>query len=252
VALKRIIARLDIKNATVIKGIMMEGLRVVGSPVEMARSYYENGVDEILYIDAVASLYGRSSLFDLVKESARQVFVPMTVGGGIRSIEDATRMLECGAEKIAINTAAVADPDLIDQLARRFGSQCVVGSVHAKKIGDGKYEAYTEYGRERVELNLIQWCQELESRGAGELLLTCIDRDGRKLGFDQDLLSLIAADLKIPLVCSGGISEPGYAAEAFLNGADGVAIASALHYKTHSIHDFKTHCTKFGIGVRLA
>jgi imidazole glycerol-phosphate synthase subunit HisF len=226
----RLIARLDIKGPNLIKGVQMEGLRVMGDPYDFARRYYEAGVDELLYIDIVASLYGRSKLTEVVRCTAQDVFVPMTVGGGIRSIEDVTELLRAGADKVAINTAAVARPDLIAEVANRFGSQCMVLSIEAKSQTPGKWEVYTETGREHSGLDVVEWARRGVALGAGEVLVTSIDREGTRKGFDTDLIKAIAGAVEVPVIASGGYGAAGDLTAALGAGADAVAVADALHY----------------------
>jgi cyclase len=180
----RLIARLDIKGPNLIKGVHLEGLRVIGSPNEYALKYYQQGADELIYMDCVASLYGRNSLEEIIQNAAKDVFVPMTVGGGIRSVEDATNLLRCGADKVAVNTAAVANPQLISGISQRFGSQCMVLSIEAKQVGPDKWEVFTDNGRERTGLDVIDWVKKGVDLGAGEILLTSVDREGTRKGFD--------------------------------------------------------------------
>ena len=187
----RLIARLDIKGPNLIKGVHLEGLRVVGSPNEYAVRYYEQGADELIYMDSVASLYARNHLGEIIKAAAKDIFIPMTVGGGIRSIDDATEILRSGADKVAINTAAVADPTLISKLAQKFGSQCVVLSIEAKKNTNSEWEVLTENGRERSGLNVVSWAIQGFEYGAGEILLTSVDMEGTRKGFDCDLVRAV-------------------------------------------------------------
>lgn len=226
----RLIARLDIKGPNLIKGVQLEGLRVMGEPYEFARRYYEAGVDELLYIDIVASLYGRSKLTEVVRRTAQDVFVPMTVGGGIRHIDDVTELLRAGADKVAINTAAVARPALLAEVARRFGSQCLVLSIEAKQQAVGKWEVFTETGRERSGMDVIEWVQRGVEMGAGEVLLTSIDREGTRKGYDCALIAAVAAVVEVPLIASGGYGARGHLGAAMAAGADAVAVADALHY----------------------
>ena len=189
----RLIARLDIKGPNLIKGIRFEGLRVIGSPAEHALRYYQQGADELIYIDSVASLYGRNNLSDIVQSAARNVFIPLTVGGGIRSTDDVRHLLRCGADKVAVNTAAIAQPGLITEIAREFGSQCMVLSIQAKQIAPGRWEAYTDTGRERSGVDVIEWARRGVQLGAGEILITSVDREGTRKGFDIDLVRTVAA-----------------------------------------------------------
>ena len=204
----RLIARLDVKGSTLIKGVHLEGLRVLGDPQEYAKRYYAEGADELIYIDVVATLYGRSKLTDIVRRTAEEVFIPMTVGGGIRSIEDVRDMLGAGADKVAINTAAVNRPDLIVEVSRRFGSQCMVLSIEAKQQAEGHWEVYTDCGRERSGLNVVEWARRGEALGAGEILLTSVDREGTRQGFDLQLTHAITSVVGIPVIASGGMGKP--------------------------------------------
>jgi len=214
----RLIARLDIKGPNLIKGVHLEGLRVIGSPNEHALRYYEQGADELVYMDIVASLYGRNSLADIVEKAARDVFVPMTVGGGIRSVDDATRLLRAGADKVAVNTAAVQNSVLILEIAKRFGSQCMVLSIEAKQIGADRWEAYTDNGRERTGLDVIEWVKKGVALGAGEILLTSVDREGTKKGFDTRLIRAVTDVVSVPVIASGGMGEPAHVADAVRQG----------------------------------
>lgn len=205
----RLIARLDIKGANLIKGVHLEGLRVIGAPNENAKRYYEQGVDELIYMDCVASLYGRNHLGDIVRAAAENIFVPMTVGGGIRSVDDATQILRAGADKVAVNTAAVANPQLITEIVRRFGSQCMVLSIEAKQVGPERWEAYTDNGRERTGLDVIEWVKRGVAMGAGEVLLTSVDREGTRKGFDIALVRAVTAEVSVPVIASGGMGKLG-------------------------------------------
>jgi imidazole glycerol-phosphate synthase subunit HisF len=247
----RLIARLDIKGPNLIKGIHLEGLRIIGSPAEHALRYYEQGIDELLYMDCVASLYGRNHLGDIVRSAAENIFVPMTVGGGIRSVDDATQILRAGADKVAVNTAAVATPQLITDIARRFGSQCMVLSIEAKQIGAGRWEVYTDNGRERTGLDVIEWVKRGVSMGAGEILLTSVDREGTRKGFDIDLVRAASAEVSVPIIASGGMgSSEDMVAVARAGGADAVAMADILHYKRTGVGDIRAHARAAGLGVR--
>lgn len=246
----RLIPRLDIKGENLVKGIQLEGLRVLGRPDEFALDYYESGADEIIFIDIVASLYGRNNIEGIVERTAKSIFVPLTVGGGIRSIEDATRLLRAGADKVAINTAAVARPELISDLARRFGSQCVVVNIEAKKMDSG-WEVLTENGRERTGLDAIQWAMKAVEMGAGEILLTSVDKEGTQRGFDQALISAIVPKVSVPVVISGGMGTMAH----FLDAAKsvelgGVAMASVLHYKKMDIPEIREKAKGAGLPVR--
>jgi cyclase len=225
----RVIARLDIKGPNVIKGIQMEGLRVVGNPADLARRYAEQGACELLYLDTVASLYGRNQLGDLLEETTRDVFVPVTVGGGISSQEEANRLLRSGADTVALNTPALRDYALVGRLASSFGSQAVTVSIEAKRINN-HWEAFTDCGRNRTGRDAVQWAAEAVDRGAGQILVTSIDRDGTRTGFDLDLINAIASLVEVPVIASGGCRNKEDVEGARKAGANGVAIGAALHY----------------------
>lgn len=228
----RIIARLDVKNDWVIKGIQMEGLRKVGAPVELATAYYEAGAHELVFMDAVASLYDRNTLFHIIEQACEKVFIPITIGGGLRTLEDVSSALFAGADKVAINTAAVKNLPLITEIANRFGSQCVIGSIEAKQQSDGSWQAYVDNGREPAGLDVLEWVQQLEAAGAGEILLTSVDRDGTCRGFDLELLTAVTAVTTRPLILSGGYGRAEHLQALSdcpeLPGA--IAVASAFHY----------------------
>jgi len=227
----RIIPRLEIKGPNLVKGIHFEGLRVMGKPEAFARAYYEAGADELIYVDAVASLYGRNSLLDLVERTAREIFVPLTVAGGLRSLDDIREVLRAGADKVAINTAAVADPDLIRKASRKFGSSTIVVLIEFIRHKDGRYEAYTDFGRESSGLDAFDWALKATELGAGELLLTSIDRDGTGTGYDIELTRRIAEAVPIPVIAGGGAGTRAHVAEVITEGAaDAVSVASLLHY----------------------
>ena len=247
----RIIARLDIKGPNLIKGIHLEGLRVIGSPGEHALRYYLLGIDELIYMDCVASLYGRNHLGSIVSAAAKDIFVPMTVGGGIRSVEDATQILRAGADKVAINTAAVSNPQLVTDIARRFGSQCMVLSVEAKQVGHERWEVYTDNGRERTGLDVVEWVKRGVALGAGEVLLTSVDREGTRKGFDVSLVRAVAAEVSVPLIASGGMGKPEDLVDVVREGgADAVAMADILHYKRSEVGVIRAVAMAEGLGVR--
>lgn len=247
----RLIARLDIKGPNLIKGIHLEGLRVIGPPNEYALRYYQQGADELIYMDTVASLYGRNNLGDIVQRAAENVFVPMTVGGGIRSIENATTLLRSGADKVAINTAAVANPSLISEIAHRFGSQCMVLGIEAKQVGPGRWEAYTDNGRERTGLDVIEWVRKGVDLGAGEVLLTSVDREGTRKGFDVSLIEAVTREVAVPVIASGGMGRPEHLIDAVeKGGADAIAMADILHYNRATIGDVRAVAHAAGIEVR--
>jgi cyclase len=245
----RIIAKLDVKPPYVIKGVHLEGLRKVGKPEEMAVKYYEQGADEIFYVDCVASLYRREILYDLVRETAGRLFVPFCVGGGVKTVDDAAKLLHAGADKVLMNTYAIANPSVIKDSARVFGSQCVVVSIEAKKWGD-KWECYTDCGRIRSGKDVIDWAREAQDLGAGEILLTSVDCDGRKRGFDIELTKKVSEAVNIPVVASGGAGTAEHIAKVIDEGyADAVAVASILHYGEATINDIKGHCRARGLEV---
>ena len=236
----RIIARLDIKNSNLIKGINFEGLRIVGNPNKHAVEYYKKGVDEIIFMDVVASLYGRNNLTDIINSATNDIFIPITVGGGVRSIKDAEKIFLAGADKIAINTAAVKNPNLIEDLSKKFGSQSIVLSVEAKKKDKGNWEVYTENGRQETGLDVIKWTKIATEKGVGEILLTSVDMEGTKKGFDFDLIKKVSNNVNVPIIASGGFGKPNDMLKAHLDcSADAVAIADAFHFKRVKIEDLR-------------
>jgi cyclase len=248
---KRIIARLDIKGPNLIKGVHLEGLRIIGDPQEFARKYYQQGADELLYIDIVASLYGRSKLIDIARRTADEVFIPITVGGGIRNLDDVKDLLRAGADKVAINTAAVHRPELISEVSRKFGSQCMVLSIEAKQQPSGNWEVYTDCGRERSGLDVIEWACRGVDLGAGEILLTSIDREGTRKGFDIELTRSITDVIGIPVIASGGMGKPSDIISVVdKGGADAAAIADILHYNRFSIADIRSAALEGGVKIR--
>lgn len=249
----RLIARLDIKGPNLIKGVHLEGLRVVGDPQDYARRYYEQGADELLYIDIVASLYGRSMLTEIVRRAAHDVFVPLTVGGGVRQVDDVRDLLRAGADKVAINTAAVRRPELITEVSRRFGSQAMVLSIEAKEQATGRWEVYTDCGRERSGVDAVQWAIRGVELGAGEVLVTSIDREGTKRGFDVPLTRAIADAVPVPVIASGGYGEPIHLVQVVQEGrADAVAFADALHYERSTLQALRQTASAANIAVRQA
>lgn len=247
----RLIARLDIKGASLIKGVHLEGLRVIGSPRTYSIKYYEQGADEIIFMDSVASLYGRNHLADAITSAVRDNFIPITVGGGIRSAEDAKLILRAGADKVALNTGAIANPNVISSIAKLFGSQCVVLSIEAKQVRDGQWEAYTENGRERTRRDVVDWALEAVSLGAGEILLTSIDREGTRKGFDVHLVKAVSTVVSVPVIASGGMGKPeDLIAVVKEGGADAVAMADMLHYGRGTIQDVRKIAIDAGIRVR--
>ena len=247
----RLIARLDVKGPNLIKGVHLEGLRVIGPPNDYAQMYYAQGADELIYMDVVASLYGRNSLGEIVERTAQDVFIPLTVGGGIRSMDDATHLLRCGADKLAVNTAAVASPGLISDIARRFGSQCMVLSVEAKRMGPEHWEVFTDNGRERTGLDVVAWIKQGVALGAGEILLTSVDREGTRKGFDVQLVRAVTQEVSVPVIASGGMGAPEHLVEVVERGeADAVAMADILHYRRATVGDIRNTARAAGLEVR--
>jgi len=238
--LKRVIARLDVKGPRLVKGIHLEGWRFLPkTPNEYCYEYYLQGADEIIYIDAVASLYGRDSIKDIIRKTTENVFIPITVGGGIRTLEDAYDILRSGADKVAVCSQAVKTPHLISEIANKFGNQCMVVSIQAKKDVNGNYKVWYDVAREKTEIDVIEWAQQAEELGAGEILLTDIDAEGMERGMNLDLINKVSQAVKIPVIVSGGVGKSIDASNALANGADAVAIAKALHYNKLSISDIK-------------
>jgi len=235
--LTRIIPRLDIKGPNLVKGVHLEGLRVLGKPETFARHYYEQGADELLYIDIVASLYGRNNLLDIVERTAREIFVPLTVGGGMRTLDDIRRVLRAGADKVAVNTAAVRRPEFVREAANRFGASTIVVSIEAIRRPDGGWEPYTDNGREKTGLDALEWAARVAEMGAGEILLTAIDREGTGKGYDLELTRRVATAVPIPVIACGGAGRPEHVAVVLREGrADAASLASVLHYDFVSRH----------------
>ncbi|MCK6451166.1 MAG: imidazole glycerol phosphate synthase cyclase subunit [Alphaproteobacteria bacterium] len=248
----RLIARLDIKGPNLIKGVNLEGVRVVGDPQAHARRYYEEGIDELVYIDAVASLYNRNSLTEIVRYTAENVFVPVTVGGGVRSLDDVEKLLRSGADKVAINTAAIRRPGLVTEVSRRFGSQCMVLSIEAKRVGPGRWEAYTDNGREKTGVDAVEWARRGAGLGAGEILVTSVDQEGTRKGFDVTLVKAITSAIDLPVIASGGMGAPEHlVAVAGDGGADAVAMADVLHYKRLGLGEIRAAARAAGLRVRM-
>ncbi len=227
----RIIPRLDIKGPNLVKGIHLEGLRVLGNPEEFARFYYENGADELIYMDVVASLYGRNSLHDIISRTAKDIFIPITVGGGLRTIEDIRNVLRAGADKVSLNTAAIKNPSIINEAARKFGSSTIVIAIEAIKQPDGRYLAYTDNGREHTGVEAVEWAKRAESSGAGEILITSVDREGTGTGFDIELVRAVSEAVAIPVIAHGGCHSAEDVVDVIHKGsADAVSVASIIHY----------------------
>ena len=227
----RIIPRLDIKGPNLVKGIHLEGLRVLGNPEDFARYYYENGADELIYQDVVASLYERNSLHDIISRTAKDILIPLTVGGGLRSLEDIRLVLRAGADKVSLNTATIKNPIFISEAANKFGSSTIVVAIEAIKQTDGRYLAYIDNGREETGIEVIQWAQQIEKLGAGELIITSVDREGTAEGFDIELIKSISNVVNIPIIAHGGASTMSNIKDAIQVGnASALAIASIFHY----------------------
>ena len=246
----RLIARLDIKSPNLVKGIQLEGLRKLGNPNDFALKYYLQGVDELFYADIVASLYERNSLLDIIEKTTNDVFVPITVGGGIRSIKDVEAALRAGADKVSINTAAIKNPLIIKEVSQKFGSQCMVLSIQAKRHS-GYWEAYYDNGREHSYLDVVEWAKKGEELGAGEIMLTSVDREGTGKGFDIELVKAVTDIVTIPVIASGGMGTLEDVDRVANEGAaDAVAIAQAFHYKKFTVDDVRQHCITKQIPVR--
>ena len=249
--MKRIIARIDIKNNTLIKTVQLEGLRVVGEPKERMLAYYEQGVDELIYMDIVASLYGRNGLFDLIDVASKNCFVPLTVGGGIRNLEDAKNSMMAGADKLAINTAAAANPKIISELADVLGSQAVVLSVEAQKMEDGGWQAFCDNGREPTGRDVLLWIEEACSLGIGEIMVTSIANEGMNKGFDLELLQAVGKIATVPVIASGGYGNSEHGIECLsVEGIDAMTVAGSLHFDRQIIPDIKLDLRNAGIAVR--
>ena len=248
----RLIARLDVKAPFLIKGINLEGVRKLGLPNDFAVRYYRQGIDEILYMDAVASLYNRNNLADVVRQAADEVFVPMGVGGGLRSLNDVHDMMQAGADKVAINTAAVRRPEILSEIATAYGSQATVLSVEAKRQQhENRWEAYIDNGREKTGLDVIEWVKRAESLGVGEILLTSVDQEGMQTGYDTALINSVTQVVNVPVIASGGMGHPKHLSQAIKEGgASAVAVAHALHYGDYSVEQLKHFLDEDGIGVR--
>ncbi len=248
---KRIIACLDVRNGQVVKGVNFEGLRSAGDPAELARRYNAEGIDELVILDITATLEARQALADTIRAVARELFIPLAVGGGIRTEADAAAAVEAGADKVSLNTAALADPSLITTLAERYGSQAVLVAIDAKLDGE-RFAVYARSGQTAAGRDAVEWAREAESRGAGEILLTSIDRDGTKAGFDCPLTSAVSSAVSIPVIASGGAGGLHHFVEVFTAGrADAALAASIFHYAETSVRALKAHLQQHGIPVRL-
>lgn len=249
---KRIIPCLDIKDGRVVKGVNFLGLQDAGDPIEVAKRYNDEGADEITFLDITATSDGRKTTIEMVKSVAKEIFIPLTVGGGIKSLEDIYNLLNVGCDKISLNSSAIANPDLITQGAKRFGSQCIVVAIDAKMTENKKsWEVYTHGGRKNTGIDLEQWAKEAYERGAGEILLTSMDCDGTKNGYDLPQLQKISNLVDIPLIASGGAGSKEHILEALLNGADAALAASIFHYQEIQIASLKHFLRERGIAVRI-
>jgi len=248
---KRVIVCLDVRDGRVVKGTRFVDLRDMGDPVELATRYEAEGADEIVFLDISASVEGRATLLDVVRRTAERLFIPLTVGGGIGSVDDIARVLRAGADKVSVNTAAVRRPELLTEAAERFGSQCVVASIDAARSPDGAFTVFTHGGRTATSLDAIAWARECAERGAGEILLTSIDEDGRRNGYDLELTGAVARSVSIPVIASGGAGAPEHFRDAFLAGADAALAAGIFHDGTTTVRDVKRFLAAAGVPVRL-
>ena len=246
----RIIPCLDVKNGRVVKGINFVDLKDAGDPVEQAKIYSEGGADEICFLDITASNENRDTIYDVVKRTSKNCFVPLTVGGGVRSIEDINKLLNCGADKVSINTAAVQNSKLVEESSKKFGSQCIVVAIDAKKNGES-WEIFTHGGRNSTGINAIEFANKMEKCGAGELLVTSMDKDGTQSGYDIELMTTISSNVNIPVIASGGVGTLDHLAEGIKSGASAVLAASIFHYGTYSITEVKQYLASKDIPVRI-
>ena len=247
----RIIPCLDVKNGRVVKGINFVDLQDAGDPVEQAKIYSDGGADEICFLDITASNENRDTIYEVVKETSKKCFVPLTVGGGVRSVEDINKLLNCGADKVSINTAAVQDLHVVLESSKKFGSQCIVVAIDAKKNGD-KWDVYTHGGRNNSGLNALEFAKKMEDSGAGELLVTSMDRDGTQIGYDIELMKKISSMVNIPLIASGGVGNLDHMVEGIKEGnASAVLAASIFHYGKHSVIEAKKYLNSKGVPVRI-
>jgi len=247
----RIIPCLDVKNGRVVKGINFVDLKDAGDPVEQAKIYSDGGADEICFLDITASNENRNTIYDVVERTSKKCFVPLTVGGGVRSVEDINKLLNCGADKVSINTAAVENPKIIEESSKKFGSQCIVVAIDAKKKND-KWEIFTHGGRNNSGINALEFAKKMEKSGAGELLVTSMDRDGTQVGYDNELMSNITALVNIPVIASGGVGNLDHLVDGIkLGNASAVLAASIFHYGKHSVKEAKEYLASKGIPVRI-
>ena len=247
----RIIPCLDVKNGRVVKGINFVDLKDAGDPVEQAKIYSDGGADEICFLDITASNENRDTIYDVVERTSKKCFVPLTVGGGVRGVEDINKLLNCGADKVSINTAAVQNPEVIIESSKKFGSQCIVVAIDAKRNGN-KWEVFTHGGRKNTSLDAIEFAKKMVHSGAGELLVTSMDRDGTQIGYDNDLMFKISSTVNIPVIASGGVGNLDHLVDGIkLGNASAVLAASIFHYGTHSIYEAKQYLNSKGIPVRI-
>ena len=247
----RIIPCLDVKNGRVVKGINFVDLKDAGDPVEQAKIYSDGGADEICFLDITASNENRDTIYDVVKETSKNCFVPLTVGGGVRSIDDINKLLICGADKVSINTAAVQNPEVVNESSKKFGSQCIVVAIDAKRKNN-KWEVYTHGGRNETGIDAIEFAKKMENNGAGELLITSMDRDGTQMGYDNELISNISSKINVPLIASGGVGNLDHLVEGIkIGNASAVLAASIFHYGKYSISEAKRYLDSKGIPVRI-
>jgi cyclase len=250
---KRIIPCLDVTAGRVVKGVNFLELRDAGDPVEIARRYDAQGADELTFLDITASSDGRDLILDIIEAVASQVFIPLTVGGGVRAVEDVRRLLNAGADKVGINTSAVTNPQLVEDAAGKYGSQCIVVAIDAKRVGDNKWEVFTHGGRNATGLDAVEWAQHMAKRGAGEILLTSMDRDGTRSGFDLALTRAVSDAVTIPVIASGGVGGLQDLANGIKDGhADAVLAASIFHYGQHTVQEAKRFMMDQGIAMRLS
>lgn len=248
---KRIIPCLDVNNGRVVKGVNFVGLKDAGDPIEVAKRYNDEGADELCFLDITASSDGRDTIVHVVEEVAKQLFIPLTVGGGIRKIDDISRLLNVGCDKVSLNSSAVDNPNLIYEAANKFGSQCIVVAIDVKKNDKGSYNVFVHGGRKDTGLDAIQWAKKVYDLGAGEILLTSMDSDGTKAGYDLNITSAISNSVQIPVIASGGAGTMEHILQAFQNGADAALAASIFHYKEIEIMKLKEFLKDNGIGVRI-
>ncbi|MDB4828445.1 imidazole glycerol phosphate synthase subunit HisF [Candidatus Pelagibacter sp.] len=247
----RIIPCLDVKNGRVVKGINFVDLQDAGDPVEQAKIYSDGGADEICFLDITASNEKRDTIYDVVEKTSKKCFVPLTVGGGVRSVDDINKLLNCGADKVSINTAAVQNPEVVKESSKKFGSQCIVVAIDAKRNGD-KFEIFTHGGRNYTGIDAIEFAERMEDSGAGELLVTSMDRDGTQVGYDIDLIYKISSKVNIPVIASGGVGNLDHLVDGIkLGNASAVLAASIFHYGKHSVKEAKEYLDSKGIPVRI-